>query len=239
MLMRPQFFSLMIGAVLLLAGAGTVLSQTTNSIAIANHSFEAQSVTAGSYAVETPTSWSVVGPSAGVVAIVHPAAGDTRFSLYPPPGLDGTNFCQIYSTAGNDTGTVYQDLGSANKYQAGVTYTLTANFGWEQDHNPPNSLLVFFNSSLVPIASNSISASGLTENSFVTETVTYTATGTEGGNGDIIVGFTTPGPISRFRKEPCPGMRYYSAWGRRWLRGRRCNINGRRRRPVAVPTPTC
>jgi len=193
MLMRHHLPGFLLGGALLLAGAGTALSQTTNSITLANHSFEAQSVTAGSYAVETPTSWSVVGPSAGVVAIVHPAAGDTRFSSYPPPGLDDTNFCQIYSTAGNDTGTVYQNLGSANKYQAGVTYTLTANFGWEQDHNPPNSLLMFYNSSLVPIASNSISASSLTDNSFVTETVTYTATGTEGGNGDIIVGFTTTG----------------------------------------------
>jgi len=191
--MKHHLYHLAIGTGLLLAGAGTGIAQITNSVSIPNYSFESQSVTAGSYTVETPTSWNVTGPSAGVVALVRPAAGDTRFAAYPPPGLDGSNFCQIYSTGGNDTGTVYQDLGSANKYQAGVTYTLTANFGWEQDHNPPNSRLVFYNSSLVAIASNSINASGLTENSFVTESVIYTATGTEGGNGDIVVGFTTAG----------------------------------------------
>jgi lysophospholipase L1-like esterase len=177
-------------AALLLAGGGTGIAQTTNSISIANHSFEAQSVTAGSYAVETPTGWNVSGPSAGVVAIVNPAAGDTRFASYPPPGLDGVNFCQVYSTGAGDTATVYQDTGV--KYQSGATYTLEGYFGRETNA-APNSQLVLYNSSLVAIASNSISGAALTQGSFTSETVTYTATGNEGGNGDIVVGFNTTG----------------------------------------------
>jgi len=161
-------------------------------VAIPNFSFEAQTVTAGSYAVETPTSWSVTGPSAGVVALVRPASGDNRFASYPPPGLNGNNYCQVYSTGAGDNATVYQDLGSANKYQAGTTYTLTAYFGREAGA-APNSQLVLYNSALAAVASISITGSALTQNAFTAESVTYTATGSEGGNGDIVVGFNTTG----------------------------------------------
>ena len=88
--------------------------------------------------------------------------------------------------------TVYQDLGSANKYQAGTTYTLTAAFGLEKG-NFPTGALVLYNSSLVAIASNVITSAMLTSNAFTSYSVTYTATGSEGGNGDIVVGFNTTG----------------------------------------------
>jgi beta-glucanase (GH16 family) len=161
-------------------------------VAIPNFSFEAQSVTAGTYSVVTPTSWSVSGPSAGVVALIHPASGDGRFSTYPPPGLNGNNYCQVYSTGAGDNATVYQDLGSANKYQAGTTYTLTAAFGLENGTFPTGAL-VLYNSSLVAIASNVITSAMLTSGRFTNFSVTYTATGSEGGNGDIVVGFKTTG----------------------------------------------
>jgi beta-glucanase (GH16 family) len=170
------------------------LTETTvpTPVAIPNFSFEAQSVTAGTFAIEHPTSWSVTGPSAGVVAIVHPASGDGRFSSYPPPGLNGNNYCQIYSTGAGDNATVYQDLGPANKYQAGTTYTLTAAFGLENGTFPTGAL-VLYNSSLVAVASNVITSAMLTANAFKSCSVTYTATGSEGGNGDIVVGFNTTG----------------------------------------------
>jgi beta-glucanase (GH16 family) len=161
-------------------------------VAIPNFSFEAQTVAAGNYSITTPTSWSVTGPSAGVVAIIHPASGDSRFSTYPPPGLNGNNYCQVYSTGAGDNAKVYQDLGSANKYQAGTTYTLTAAFGLENGTFPTGAL-VLYNSSLVAIASNVITSAMLTANAFTNYSVTYTATGSEGGNGDIVVGFSTTG----------------------------------------------
>jgi hypothetical protein len=88
--------------------------------------------------------------------------------------------------------TVYQDLGPANQYQAGTTYTLTAAFGLERG-NFPTGALVFYNSSLVALASNVITSAMLTSNAFTSFSVTYTGTGGEGGNGDIVVGFTTTG----------------------------------------------
>ena len=181
------------GSVTSSPAALSVTLSTTISIPIANWSFEAQPVTAASYVVENPTSWSVVGPSAGVVAMVNPAAGDNRFTAYPPPGLDGVNYCQVYSTGAGNNATVYQDTGV--KYQAGATYTLTAYFGWEASA-APSSQLVLYNSSLTAIASNSVTGSALAQNAFSSESVAYTATGNEGGNGDIVVGFNTVGAAS-------------------------------------------
>ena len=181
------------GSVTSSPAALSVTLSTTLSIPIANWSFEAQPVTAASYVVENPTGWSVVGPSAGVVAIVNPASGDNRFTIYPPPGLDGVNYCQVYSTGAGNNATVYQDTGV--KYQAGVTYTLAACFGREAS-SAPNSQLVLYNSSLTAIASNSVTGSALAQNAFTSETVAYTATGNEGGNGDIVVGFNTTGAAS-------------------------------------------
>jgi len=160
-------------------------------LTIQNNSFEAQSVNAGTYVVENPTGWSVSGPSAGVVALVHPNATDGRgFGNIPVSSMDGSNYCQIYSTGNNDNGIVYQDTGF--KYRAGVNYTLTAAFGRENNPFPVGSL-VFYNSALVAIASNQISSANLTLGSFKDFSVTYTGTGSEGGNGDIVVGFNLVG----------------------------------------------
>ena len=182
-----------IGESLPSAEASVTLIPVLEPIAIQNYSFEAQSVSAGGYVIENPASWSVAGQSGGaIVAIIHPAAGNNRFSTYPPPGLDGSNYCQLYMNGTNGSATVYQDLGSANQYQAGTTYTLTAAFGLEKGGFPTGAL-VLYNSSLVAIASNVITPAMLTSNAFTSYSVTYTATGNEGGNGDIVVGFNTTG----------------------------------------------
>jgi beta-glucanase (GH16 family) len=110
-----------------------------------------------------------------------------------PAGLDGNNYCQIYSTGGNDTGSVYQDTGA--KYTAGTTYKLTAAFGLENNPFPTGSLTLF-NSLGSPIASTSVSSANLTLGSFKDFSVTYTATGNEGGNGDILVGMAISGAAS-------------------------------------------
>jgi len=173
------------------AEADVTLVPILEQLTIQNNSFEAQSVNAGTYVVENPTGWSVSGPSAGVVALVHPNATDGRgFGNIPVSSMDGSNYCQIYSTGNNDNGIVYQDTGF--KYRAGVNYTLTAAFGRENNPFPVGSL-VFYNSALVAIASNQISSANLTLGSFKDFSVTYTGTGSEGGNGDIVVGFNLVG----------------------------------------------
>jgi hypothetical protein len=167
----------------------------TNLVAIQNFSFEANSVPIppGYETSAFPTSWSSANVSGPVItAVVTPYAGDGRFASYPVPGLDGTNYCQIYMNGGSGGETIYQDLGAANKYQAGTTYTLTAAFGLENGTFPTGAL-VLYNSSLVAIASNVITSAMLTSGRFTNFSVTYTATGSEGGNGDIVVGFNTTG----------------------------------------------
>jgi hypothetical protein len=163
---------------------------------IANWSFEAQSVATNSYAIENPTSWSMAGQSGGAtVAIVHPGPNDGRFGLgHVPMGMDGSNYCQLYMN-GAGSATVYQDLGSANPYQAGTTYTLAAAFGLEAG-NFPTGTLVLYNSALTPLATKTITSAMLTTNAFTSYSLNYTATGNEGGNGDIVVGFGTTGAAS-------------------------------------------
>jgi hypothetical protein len=176
--------------------------ESTNSASVAvttplappilNWSFEAQTVAANSYSIVNPTSWSVSGQSGGaVVAIIHPGTSDGRFGAgHVPAGMDGVNYCQLFMNGSSGSATVYQDLGPANQYLAGTTYTLTAAFGLEKG-NFPTGALVFYNSSLVAIASNVITSAMLTSNAFTSFSVNYTGTGGEGGNGDIVVGFTT------------------------------------------------
>jgi hypothetical protein len=142
---------------------------------ILNWSFEAQTVAANSYSIVNPTSWSVSGQSGGaVVALIHPGTSDGRFgSGHVPAGMDGVNYCQLFMNGTSGSATVYQDLGPANQYQAGTTYTLTAAFGLEKG-NFPTGALVFYNSSLVAIASNVITSAMLTSNAFTSFSVNYT-----------------------------------------------------------------
>ena len=143
-----------------------------------------------------PISWSTANGSGPVItAVVTTYAGDGRFASHPVPGLDGTNYCQIFMNGGSGGETIYQDLGAANQYQAGTTYTLTAAFGLERGTFPTGTL-VLYNSALVPVATKTITAAMLTTNAFTSYSVSYTATGSEGGNGDIVVGFSTTGAAS-------------------------------------------
>jgi fibronectin type 3 domain-containing protein len=173
------------------------VSQSTNpvSIPIANNTFSEQSVSSGSYLnLQTvgPTGWSASGVSSAVVALVNPSTTDGRgFTNIPVPGLNGANYCQIYAYQGGGTGIVYQDTGI--KYVAGVTYNFTAAFGLENSPFPTGASMGFYNSNLTPVASQTINSNNLTLGTFTSQTLGYTATGSEGGNGDIIIGFKLPG----------------------------------------------
>jgi hypothetical protein len=61
-------------------------------------------------------------------AIINPGASGSGepWPSSQPPGLDGTNYCQIFAPTAGAGGRVYQDTGI--KYQAGATYQLTAVF---------------------------------------------------------------------------------------------------------------
>ena len=158
-----------------------------------NDSFEAQPVADGTFnnlGTGAPTSWNSSGVANAVVALVNPGASDGRGYGGSPAGLDGNNYCQIFATTSGGTGTVYQDTGV--KYSAGATYHLTAAFGLENGTFATGGTLCLYNSSLAVIASSAINPANLTFGAFKDVTLNYTATGSEGGNGDLFVGFSVP-----------------------------------------------
>jgi hypothetical protein len=159
----------------------------TNSISIQNYSFENPVVTDGNFTTTLP-GWNTSG-NAGAFAIINPGTGNWPSAT--PSGMDGVNAGQIFMTAGGQSGIFYQDTGI--KYVAGVTYQLTAAIGLQSNQVfDTNSAMVFYNSALTAIASNVITPAKLSTGAFTNLTLTYTATGNEGGNGDVVVGFYAP-----------------------------------------------
>jgi hypothetical protein len=153
----------------------------------------------GGYSSGVP-GWSWLGFGNILDVVVNPG-GPLSGEPWPsstPAGMDGTNFCQLFVSGSGGSGILYQDTGT--KYQAGVTYTLTAALGLQTYQTlAPNSTMFLANSSLNTIASKVISASNLTSGAFTSQSVTYTATGGEsagngtyGATGDIFIGFTVP-----------------------------------------------
>ena len=163
-------------------------------ITINNYSFENPVVTENTYTsfgTGAPPSWSASGVANALVAVVNPGTTDGRGYGAGPAGLDGSNYCQIFCTAAAGTGTVYQDTGV--KYQAGTIYQLTAAFGLENGTSfDTGSTVALLNTNLTTIASTVINSANLTLGKFTPFNVTYIGTGSEGGNGDIVVGFKVP-----------------------------------------------
>jgi hypothetical protein len=165
----------------------TVAVTTPPAPLIANWSFENPTVADGSYTTSTP-GWSTSG-NAAAFAIINP--GMANWPSTDPAGMDGANAGQIFMTAAGQSGIFYQDIGI--KYVARTTYQLTAAIGLESNQVfDTNSALVFYNSSLTAIASKVITPANLIAGAFTNVTLTYTATGIEGGNGDIVIGFYAP-----------------------------------------------
>jgi hypothetical protein len=184
----------------------TSVTTTTGSAPplINNNSFESPAVTDGSYYGGVP-GWGWLGFGNILDVIVNPG-GPSSGEPWPtstPSGMDGSNFCQLFVSGNGGSGILYQDTGA--KYQAGVTYTLTAALGLQTYQTlAPNSTMFLANSSLSTIASKVISASNLTSGAFTSQSVSYTATGNEaagngafGTAGDIFIGFSVPGSAAQ------------------------------------------
>jgi hypothetical protein len=150
---------------------------TTNAITITNYSFENPVVADGGFTT-SPTGWSTYG-TAAAFAIINPGTGNWPSAT--PAGMDGANAGQIFMTAAGQSGIFYQDTGV--KYVAGVTYQLTAAIGRQSNQAfDTNSAMNFYNSSLTAIITNVITPAKLIAGAFTNLTLTYIATGTEGGN---------------------------------------------------------
>ena len=171
--------------------ASTTITSPAGPI-VAN-AFEKQSVSSGSYlGLDSmgPTDWMADGVSGALVALVSPGTSDNRGLSTNPPSLDGSNYAQIFATGAGGKGMVYQDTGL--KYKPGTTYTLTAAFGLENGNFATGSSMALYNSDLTPVASRVIKSDDLSLGAFKDVTLQYTGTGSEGGDGDVIIGFKMP-----------------------------------------------
>jgi hypothetical protein len=192
--MKLKLPNLIIGVCLLFTLINTGLGQTTNSITITNYSFENPVVTDGSYETASLPNWSSSISGSAVYAVINPGGSGTSepWPSTSPAGMNGTNFCQLFAYGASGGCTIYQDTGV--KYVAGVAYQLTAAFGLQTNNQffATNSTMVFYNSTLAIIASNVINSATLIRGAFTNRTLAYTGTGSEGGNGDVVVGFSMP-----------------------------------------------
>jgi len=165
----------------------------TSTNGIGNPSFEYQTVSDGSFTTGDPLFWRSALFGGALDAVVNPGAPGSGepWPSTTPPGLDGNNFCQIFASSAGGGGLVYQDTGIP--YQAGTSYQLTAAFGLQTGQTfDAGSTLGLYNSSLTAITNKTITAANLLSGAFTNQSLIYTATGSEGGNGDIIVGFYAP-----------------------------------------------
>ena len=171
-------------------------SYTNGPITIVNNSFGFQSVTLGSFLVGDPSYWSS-SLSGAVDALISPGTDGSGepWPTIPVPGLNGTNFCQIYTTAAGGGGLVYQNTGIL--YVPGAIYTLTTSFGLQTNQTfAAGSTMGFYNSVGTAISTKTISNTNLAAGKFTSIAMTYTGTGNEGGNSNIVIGFNVPPPAS-------------------------------------------
>jgi hypothetical protein len=181
---------------LLIANVSVTPSAPQSAVTLANPSFENPAVNDGSYETASLPGWSSSSGANAAYALINPGAPGSGqpWPSTSPAGVDGSNFAQIYIYGPNGGGTIYQDTGI--KYQAGMTYTLTAAFGLQTSQTLASGATMFLgNSSLSSFGSKAITAGNLTSGAFVDQTLSYTATGSE-GNGDVIVGFSVPSSAS-------------------------------------------
>ena len=192
--MKLKATSLFLGLALLFVLVSSGFSQVTNTIVITNASFENPAVTEGNYETASLPNWSTSISGSAVYAVINPGGTGTSepWPSTSPVGMNGTNFCQLFAYGANGGCTIYQDTGV--KYAAGVNYQLTAAFGLQTNAQffATNSTMLLYNSSLAVIASNVINSATLIKGAFTNRTLSYTGTGSEGGNGDVVVGFSMP-----------------------------------------------
>jgi hypothetical protein len=176
--LKINFTILLLEVSLLFAGAGMAFSQTTNVITITNYSFETPVAPANSYTGPV-TGWTSQLTSGNCVFnCVHPGTGDGRgYGGAPVTGMDGFQFCQIYAYNGG-SGYIYMNTG--HPYVNGATYQLTAAFGKEAGTLAVGAQMLLQNNSSTIYASTNILAANLTQNQFVDQGLTWTASGASG-----------------------------------------------------------
>jgi hypothetical protein len=175
------------------ANSASVTATTLAPPLVLNGSFENPAVADGSYETTLLPNWSFNEIGTSTFAIINPGGPSSgeAWTTTSPAGMDGSNFCQIFSYNSGGGGIVYQDTGI--KYQAGFTYTVTAAFGLQPGVNQTlasGGELVLYNSALSSVAVQGIQQSSLVSGAFTDQSLSYTANGSEGG--DVVIGFYMP-----------------------------------------------
>jgi lysophospholipase L1-like esterase len=172
------------------------VNATPGTIPVFNQSFDNNYVSYANYLGAAPAGWTFNGTGNGqLAAVVFPAAGDGRFASYPPPGLNGLNYAQIFVNGSAGAGTLYLNTGYS--YVAGATYKLTAGFGIETGGGggtlAPGAQLQLQNASFTTLAATNITGANTTPNQFKDVSTTYTANGTE---GTIVISLAIPAGVA-------------------------------------------
>ncbi len=189
--MKIKLSTLALSVVLLLTAAGPAVSQT--SISISNNSFEfpasggQQIYISGTGATSTFVNGWTTATTAGYwdLQYTNNTAGVTN--------KDGLQLLESYDVGGGLAGVVYQEL--TNKWVAGTTYTLTARAGQATNSaNTPNTGDTFSidannGGTLTQLSSTTITNAKV---GLLNYTVTYAATGSEPGDGHVVVAFHVP-----------------------------------------------
>jgi hypothetical protein len=189
--MKIKSLILGVSAGMLLAGVSTGLGQTP--ITILNPSFETP-VNSGTVTFQQGAGTSTYGNwTAAEVTGIASFLGQNSAT---PGNEDGNQLFEAFSVpaapqyAGE--GTLYQELSTT--WLAGASYTLTAYAGNVSGQSTMTgctfSLDSISGSTLTTLATVAISSA--TTGSLAQYTLNYTATGLEGGNGDIVVAFNSP-----------------------------------------------
>jgi len=194
--MKLKLSTISLGVVLLLTCVGPAFAQT--SLYITNNSFEYPAssaqhiyITGGSPGTSGyMAGWTTVATQAG-----YWDTRNTNGSLSGVTNVDGAQVLEVYNVGSGAAGYIYQEL--TNKWVAGATYTMTARAGQPNPPgNPANvgdtfSLDANNSGTLSQLSSTTISTNGGQEG-LLNYTVTYTATGSEPGDGHIVVAFHVP-----------------------------------------------
>ncbi len=187
--MKIKLSTFSIGAVLLLTCVGAAVGQT--SLYITNNSFELphsgsqQIFIAGTGATSTFVTGWTCATTAGYWDLNIPSGGGIT-------NVDGTQVLESYNVGGGVAGVVYQEL--TNTWVAGATYTMTCRAGQPTGGNPPHTLDSVSidtknGSTLTQLSHTNLSNA---QPGLFNYTVTYTATGSEAGDGHVVVAYHVP-----------------------------------------------
>jgi len=195
--MKQKLSTIAFVAALLLAGVGTSFGQL--SLNITNNSFEIPASAAqfiyiggGTGSSGYMTGWTTVATEGGYWNTRNTNGSLNGSFTSIVTNVDAAQVLEAYNVGGGEAGYIYQEL--PNLWVPGATYTMTARAGQPPGGNPPNTNDTFSIDANNAGTLTQLSYTNIanTTNGLLNYSVTYTATGSEIGDGHIVVAFHVP-----------------------------------------------